>query len=181
LTVRPSCAHFLIGLAACIAAAGCDPMLVTVEQDGKSVPRSVYEYGLAWPFPRAVDGAPPPDVLRQELLAIAPLGTSRTEALRRLTAAGIKIDRSIQPMSAAREQPDLDRFVGSFWNRPQGKVWIVNFGFEFDESHKLRRIDVCPVPELGKSELLNTTDSTSTRQTNWVAAPGAVPQYSRPG
>ena len=41
-----------------------------------------------------------------------------------------------------REQPDPDRFVASFWNRPQRKVWIVNLGFEFDESHKLRRIDV---------------------------------------
>jgi hypothetical protein len=178
--MRTPGADFLIGLAACIAIAGCDPMIVNVEQDGKSVPRSVYEYGLAWPFPRDVDRAPPPDLLRRELLALAPLGTSRTEALRRLTAAGIKIDHFILPKSAGREQPDPDRFIGTFWNRPQGKVWIVFFGFEFDESHKLRRING-PVPELGNTQRLNTTDSTSPRQVNWPTGPGAIPQDSGPG
>jgi hypothetical protein len=179
--MRTPGADFLIGLAACIAIAGCDPMIVNVEQDGKSVPRSVYEYGLAWPFPRDVDRAPPPDLLRRELLALAPLGTSRAEALRRLTAAGIKIDHSILPASAGREQPDPDRFVGTFWNRPQGKVWIVFFGFEFDASHQLRRIDVGPVPEIEKTQPPNTTDSTSSRQTTSPTAPGAILQDSKPG
>jgi hypothetical protein len=180
MTMHTPGANFLLGLVICIAA-GCDPLIVNVEQEGKSVPRSVYEYGLAWPFPRDVEQAPSPDVLRRELLALAPLGTSRTGALHRLTAAGIKIDRSVQPASAGREQPDPDRFVGSFWNRPQGKVWIVSFGFEFDESHQLRRIDVGPVPEIEKTQPPNTTDSTSSRQTTSPAASGAILQDSRPG
>ncbi len=87
----------LIGLAASIAFAGCDPMIVNVALDGKNVPESVYEYGLAWPFPRDVAPPPVPDELRRDLLALVPLGTSRTEALRKLTDAGIKIDRAIQP------------------------------------------------------------------------------------
>jgi hypothetical protein len=179
--VRCSSAAFLIGLAACIAFAGCDPMILNVARDGKSGPQSVYEYGLAWPFPRDLAPPPLPDELRRNLLVLVPLGTSRTEALRRLTDAGIKIERAIQPASAGREQPDPDRFVASFWNRPQGKVWIVSFGFEFDESHKLRRIDVDPAPELGSSESLKTIDSTNSRQFNWPTAPGAIPQDSRPG
>jgi hypothetical protein len=142
----------LIGLAACIAFAGCDPMIVNVEQNGKSLPQSVYEYGLAWPFPRDVVPPPAADELRRELLALVPLGTSRTDALRRLTDAGIKMDRAIQPRSAGRKQPDPDRFVGRLWNRPQGKVWVVDFGFEFDESHKLRRIDVNPASESASSQ-----------------------------
>jgi len=148
--VRTSVKDVLIGLAVGIAFAGCDPVIVNVAKNGKSI--SVYEYGLAWPFPRDVAPPPPPDELRRELFALVPLGTSRTETLRRLTDAGIKIDRSVQPASAGREQPVSDRFVGSFWNRPQGKVWIVDFGFEFDESRKLRRIHVSPSPELASSQ-----------------------------
>jgi hypothetical protein len=180
MTMYTPGANFLLGLVICIAA-GCDPLIVNVEQEGKSVPRSVYEYGLAWPFPRDVEQAPSPDVLRRELLALAPLGTSRTGALHRLTAAGIKIDRSVQPASAGREQPDPDRFVGSFWNRPQGKVWIVSFGFEFDESHKLSRIDVDPAPESETSKRINTIDSTTARQPNWGTAPAGIPWDARPG
>jgi hypothetical protein len=167
----------LIGLAASIAFAGCDPVIVNLAKDGKSM--SVYEYGLAWPFPRAVAPPPPPDELRRELLALVPLGTSRTEALRRLTDAGIKIDRAIQPASAGREQPVPDRFVGSFWNRPQGKVWIVNFGFEFGGSHELRQINVDPVPDSEISERLNTIDSTRARPSNWGTVPAAIPRDSR--
>jgi hypothetical protein len=146
--VRTAGAVYLIAVAAGIALSGCDPTIVNVQQDGKSVPRFVYEYGRAWPFPRDVDCAPPPpEILRQELSALAPLGTPRTEALRRLTEAGIKIDRCILPNSAAREQPDPDRFVGTFWNRPQGKIWLVHFRFEFDAAHALCRVDVDPVSD----------------------------------
>jgi hypothetical protein len=166
----------LIGLAACLVFGGCDPVIVNVQQEGKCVPQSVYEYGLAWPFPHDVDPSPPPDVMWRELLAIAPVGTSRTEALRRLNAAGIKVDRAVSPRSEGHERRCPDRFVGSFWNRPQGKVWIVDFGFEFDELHKLRRVDVHPVPESAISQRLNPTDSTRTQQSDLVKASAAIPQ-----
>ena len=178
MIVRGSSARFLIAVAACIAVAGCDPMIVNVALDGKNVPESVYEYGLAWPFPRDVAPRPVPDELRRDLLALVPLGTSRTEALRKLTDAGIKIERAIQPR---REQPDPDRFVANFWNRPQRKVWIVSFGFEFDESHKLRRIDVYPTAESEISERLNPTNSTGVQPSNWGMPTAAIPRDAGPG
>jgi len=170
----------LIVVAAGVAIAGCDPMIITVEQDGKSVPRSVYEYGPAWPFSRDVEPAPPPESVRRELLAIAPLGTPRAEALRKLNAAGIKLDRAIRAAGAGHEQPMPDLFVGSFWNRPQGKIWIVDIDLEFDASHRLRRIDVALAPRAGGGQPLEAFDSTKMRQSIGTTATVASPQSQGP-
>jgi hypothetical protein len=142
----------LCGLLICsigvISCAGCTPMVVNREEDGKVVGRSIYEYGLLWPFPRQVDFPPPNEELRKEILAIVPLGTRRPEVLRRLKAAGMEGHFGVQMKEGGGHVPRHDCYCASSWRRPNGKVWFVDMQFFFDEERKLARITLSPDPRM---------------------------------
>jgi hypothetical protein len=68
----------------------------------------------------------------KEILAVVPKGTSREEALRRLTAAGIEGSFGVSQRV----------YYCDLWNRKNGERWHVNVALLFDDANKLYRTQV---------------------------------------
>jgi hypothetical protein len=158
----------VFGLLACalgfFSSAGCTPLELTrtSDADGKVTARYYYENGWPWSA-REVVSSPPAEELRDKLLAIVPLGSPRPVVLRRLNAAGIQGNFRTQSKVGGGSAPRHDCFSSRVWKRPDGKVWLVNISFYFDEFGKLHRIEFSPDPglrpdgtERGNNEVIPT-------------------------
>ena len=132
-----------------LTSAGCSPMWLTrtSDADGKVTSRYLYENGWPWSG-RAVVSPPPAEELRSEILAIVPMGTRRPVVLRRLKAAGIQGSFGTRANAGGGRVPRHDCYSSWCWKRPNGKVWLVDIVFFFDEAGKLHRIEFSRDPSL---------------------------------
>ncbi len=99
----------------------------------------------------------------KEVLKVAPKGTRRDEALRKLAAAGVEggfgISRRV--------------YYCELWNRPDGSRWHLNVALLFDETERLyeTRTADCDVTTLPDKSL--TPPGTQSNERPPVAPPGA--------
>ncbi len=70
--------------------------------------------------------------LSKKILAVAPVGTPRDEAVRRLKEAGI-----VGAFGSEHSAFGKDYYCCQAWRRPQGEVWRISLLVHFDKSGKL--------------------------------------------
>jgi len=70
--------------------------------------------------------------LTKQILEVAPMGTSRDEAVDKLKSAGID-----GAFGSARSQFGQEYYCCTTWRRPHGEIWKISLLLHFDKSGKL--------------------------------------------